>query len=62
MARENQNGDLIIYDAKGEGTVVSAASVKERRASRLSPMPANLHDTISDAEFRDMLAYLLSLR
>jgi hypothetical protein len=37
-------------------------TVDERAVSQLSPMPANFVDQVSEAEFNNLLAYLLSQR
>ena len=52
----------MIFDAKGEKTVLPAADIEQQQISRLSPMPANLGETLTENEFSDLLAYLLSLR
>ena len=53
---------LIVADAQGKELRVPKASVDERSASSLSPMPANLVDQIDEADFYHLMAYLLSRR
>jgi len=56
-----QDGEIIILaDAKGQEVRVPAAAVEDRKLSMLSPMPANMADQVPEADFRDLLAYLLS--
>ncbi len=51
---------LVLADAQGKDVRVSKADVEERSVSQLSPMPANWSDQIPEAEFSDLLAYLLA--
>ena len=53
---------LIIADAQGKEVRVPRTSVDERSASSLSPMPANLVDQIDEADFYNLMAFLLSKR
>jgi hypothetical protein len=41
---------------------VPKSSVDDRTASSLSPMPANLVDQITEGDFYDLMAFLLSKR
>jgi hypothetical protein len=41
---------------------VPRTTVDERSASPLSPMPANLVDQIDEADFYNLMAFLLSKR
>ena len=47
---------------QGKEIRVPKSSVAERKTSPLSPMPANLVDQIAEADFYNLLAYLLSKR
>ena len=49
-----------LADAQGKDVRVPKAEVEERTLSQLSPMPANWADQIGEAEFADLLAYLLA--
>ncbi len=56
-----QDGEvLVLADAKGQEVRIPAAAVEDRKLSMLSPMPANMADQVPEADFRDLLAYLLS--
>ena len=56
-----QDGEvLVLADAKGQEVRVLAATVEDRKLSQLSPMPANIADQVDEADFRNLLAYLLS--
>lgn len=51
---------LVMADAKGAESRIDRARVEERRVDPISPMPANLGDQIGDAEFSELLAFLLA--
>ncbi len=51
---------LVLADAKGQEVRVPKDDVEESRITQLSPMPADLSAQIPDAEFYDLLAYLLA--
>jgi putative heme-binding domain-containing protein len=53
---------LILADNQGKEVRVAKDIVEERSTSQQSPMPANLADQIPDAEFYQLLAYLLQQR
>jgi putative heme-binding domain-containing protein len=53
---------LVLADATGKEVRVPKASVDDRQMSPLSPMPANLADSIGEDDFFRLLAYLLSKR
>ena len=58
-----QDGDvLILADAEGKEVPVSISTVEDRRVAQLSPMPANWGDAIEPADFRNLMAFLLSKR
>jgi putative heme-binding domain-containing protein len=58
-----EEGEIFVMaDAQGKEVRVAKSEVEERTISQLSPMPANVVDQIPEAEFYDLLAYLLSLR
>src|SRR5262249_58422679 len=58
-----QEGEvLVMADEQGKEVPVSAKEVEERTVSQASPMPANFADQIPEAEFYDLLAYLLAQR
>jgi hypothetical protein len=53
---------LVLADAQGKEVRVAKSSVDERTLSQLSPMPANLVDQIPEADFYNLLAFLLTRR
>jgi putative heme-binding domain-containing protein len=53
---------VVCVDQQGKEFVIATASIDERKASALSLMPANFHETLPPDEIRSLLAYLLSLR
>jgi putative heme-binding domain-containing protein len=53
---------LVLADAQGKEVRVPRSSVVERKASPLSPMPANLVDQIPEEDFNRLLDYLLTKR
>jgi putative heme-binding domain-containing protein len=53
---------LVMADAQGKEVRVPKNTVDDQRLSPLSPMPADFADKISEAEFYDLLAYLLTQR
>ncbi|MCC7423986.1 MAG: HEAT repeat domain-containing protein [Planctomycetaceae bacterium] len=50
---------LVFVDDKGKEQRVSADDVEERKLVKLSPMPANVAETIPEADFHDLLRFLL---
>jgi putative heme-binding domain-containing protein len=58
-----QDGEvLILADAQGKDVRVPASTVEDRKLSQLSPMPANWGEQIEEADFNQLIAYLLSCR
>jgi putative heme-binding domain-containing protein len=53
---------LVLADAQGKEVRVPKSGVEERTVSQMSPMPANLVDQIPEADFYNLLAYLLTQR
>ncbi len=53
---------LTLFDATGQTQRAPLASITSRAVSPLSPMPANVAETMSEDDFCQLLAYLLSLR
>jgi hypothetical protein len=61
MLREE--GEVVVLaDAQGKEVRVPKNTIDERTLSQVSPMPANLVDQIPEADFYDLLAYLLAQR
>lgn len=58
-----EEGDvLVMADAQGKEQRISSSEVDERKVVPLSPMPANVVEPLSETEFSQLLAYLLSQR
>ncbi len=53
---------LVLADAQGKEVRVPREQVEQKTVSPLSPMPANFGEQIPEAEFTDLLAYLLAQR
>ena len=53
---------LVLADSQGKEVRVPKESVDERSTSQQSPMPANFADQIPEADFYNLLAFLLEQR
>jgi putative membrane-bound dehydrogenase-like protein len=53
---------LVLADQLGKDIRVLKANIEERTVSPLSPMPSNFADQVSEADFYNLLAFLLSQR
>src|SRR5262249_28281121 len=53
---------MVLADNQGKDVRVAKSDVDDRRTSLLSPMPANLAETIKEEEFYHLMAYLLQQR
>jgi putative heme-binding domain-containing protein len=53
---------VVVADAQGKEVRVPKKTIEERTASQLSPMPANLVEQIPEADFYNLMAYLLEQR
>ncbi|MFZ4611139.1 MAG: c-type cytochrome, partial [Gemmataceae bacterium] len=51
---------LVLADQQGKEVRIASDQVEERKISPVSPMPAGFVDQITNAEFADLMAYLLS--
>jgi putative heme-binding domain-containing protein len=51
---------LILADAQGKELRVPKDTVEERTTAQMSPMPSNLSDQIAEADFYDLLSFLLA--
>ena len=60
LVRREEGATLILADNKGKEISVSKDDIEEQAKGSLSLMPANVHEIVSEAEFHDLLAYLLS--
>ena len=62
LLKKTDGATLLLIDSKGQEISLPKASIDEQTASKLSPMPANLSETLTKEQFRDLMAYVLSLR
>ncbi|HEY7425330.1 MAG TPA: c-type cytochrome, partial [Gemmataceae bacterium] len=53
---------LVLADAQGKEVRVSKDAVDERSTSQVSPMPGNFVEQVPEADFNNLLAYLLTLQ
>lgn len=60
VALEGHDSTLTLVDAEGKTVKINRLDVEERAALPTSIMPDNLHALMTPAEFRDLLAYLVS--
>jgi putative heme-binding domain-containing protein len=51
-----------LVDVEGKVIVIKSRDIEDRQVSKTSLMPAGLADTMTPAEFTDLIAYLASLR
>ena len=52
---------LVLADSQGKELRTSKNAVEERSTSQVSPMPGNFAEQIPEAEFHNLLAYLMTL-
>ncbi|MCC9608847.1 c-type cytochrome [Blastopirellula sp. JC732] len=62
LVRNENDESLTIVDQRGNARTIAADDVEERRASRLSLMPENVADALSESEFYDLASFLSSQR
>jgi putative heme-binding domain-containing protein len=53
---------LVVQEAADKETKVALKDIQQRVLSQLSPMPANVADALPEADFYDLLAFLLQQR
>jgi len=53
---------FVLADAQGKEVRVPKKGVEERIVSQLSPMPANFADQVAEADFNNLMAFLLAQR
>jgi putative heme-binding domain-containing protein len=59
LERRKEGQTLVLADAEGKEFVVPLAEIAGSRRTNLSLMPANLGETLKEAELHDLLAWLL---
>lgn len=62
LVKRIEGARLVLVDSKGEEISVAANSIEQQLLSNLSPMPANFSESLTEEQFRQLLAYLLALR
>jgi putative heme-binding domain-containing protein len=62
IIRSEDKGRLVLIDQEGKERIIAIVDVDERVPSTSSLMPANLGELVNDDEWRDLIAFLLSLR
>jgi putative heme-binding domain-containing protein len=59
----NSDGDVVtLADAQGQQSQVPKADIDEQTMSKISPMPANVVDILTESEFYDLISFLLAQR
>jgi len=59
---EDIHGGVLLADAQGKVTKVKLDNIVKRVAQKTSIMPDNLVETLTKQEFRDLIAFLQSLK
>ncbi len=62
LALREEGQVLVVQEALDKETRVPLAEIERRVISPLSPMPSNVADAVAEADFYDLMAYLLSRR
>jgi putative heme-binding domain-containing protein len=62
LVKRTEGARLILVNSKGEEISVATDSIDQQVLSNLSPMAANFGESLTPEQFRQLLAYLLSLR
>jgi len=62
LIKRTEGARMVLVDSKGEEISVATDTINQNVLSNLSPMPANFGETLSEEQFRHLIAYLLSLR
>ncbi len=62
LARDLEGDRVSIFDSQGRETILTRDDIDERVTSSMSPMPANVSEILNEQEFRNLLAWLLTLR
>lgn len=62
LARPDVGNQVKIVDATGKELSLAKDRILRRTTSRISPMPTNFSQVLSDQEWRDLMSYLLQVR
>lgn len=60
LVRREEGELVVLADSTGKEFSVPKSKIKRRAPSALSPMPSNFHETMSQQDFNDLLAFLLA--
>lgn len=60
LALREEGTVLVLADSLGKEVRVALDEIDQREVSKLSPMPANVPDLVTEAEFYDLLSFLLA--
>lgn len=62
LVRREEGATLVLANEKGEEVRIDKEEIDEQAKGQLSLMPANVHEIVAEAEFFDLLSYLLAQR
>ena len=62
VVAEDPRGELVLADAQGKLIRIKQADVEERSTLPTLIMPDNVHEQMTPAEFRDLIAFLSALK
>ncbi|MEZ6046740.1 MAG: c-type cytochrome [Planctomycetaceae bacterium] len=62
LVRREEGTNLILVDNKGKEFAVPLDEIDEQVTSKNSLMPANVSELMNEAEFRDLISYLITQR
>jgi putative heme-binding domain-containing protein len=62
LVRREEGEVLILQESAEKESRIPLREIEQRALSSLSPMPSNFGETIPEAEFYDLVAFLLSRR
>ncbi|MEX2188427.1 MAG: PVC-type heme-binding CxxCH protein [Pirellulales bacterium] len=62
LVRREEGETLVLANEKGEEVRINKDEIDEEAKGQLSLMPANVHEIVAEADFYDLLAYLLAQR
>ncbi len=60
LIRREEGASLILADNKGKEITLPISQIEERKKSQASLMPENVEEILTEPEFYDLLAYLLT--
>lgn len=60
LVRREDEKSVVVVDALAKETVVEKGSLKTRKEHRRTMMPENFHETVSPADFNNLMTYLLT--